>query len=77
MICYIGPTCPENFFPFPPEPDGRTCYSRSSGQSPAELQIIAQSCQAADNYLQRPALPNRPDLIELLKPLSRYIVLYP
>ena len=69
-----GPTCPEGFFLYPAEPDGRTCYAKTTGKPAANVSQILQSCLAADNYLQRPAVPSRPDLIDLIKPMPRFTI---
>ena len=69
----VGPTCPESFFLYPAEEDGRTCYSNTTGEPPANFDQILQNCKAPDNYLQRPGVPSRPDLIDLIKPAARYV----
>ena len=68
----LGPSCPENFFLYPAEQDGRTCYSNTTGKPTDTVSQILENCKAADNFLQRPAVPTRPELIDLIKPMPRY-----
>ena len=75
LLCAIGPSCPEDFLAYPAEPDGRTCYANTTNKPPANVSQILESCMAADNYLQRPGLPSRPDLLDLIKPEARYTVI--
>ena len=70
-VSTIGPSCPEDFVLYPAEPDGRTCYANTTDKPPANSSQILQSCLAGDNFLQRPAVPTRPDLIHLIKPEPR------
>ena len=69
---FVGPTCPENFIPYPSEPDGRTCYANTTNKPPANVSHILENCMAADNYLQRPGVPSRPEILDLIKPAARY-----
>ena len=72
MILHSEPTCPEGFFLYPSERDGRTCYANTTSKPPDKAKAILKSCKAENNFLQRPALPSRPDLIDMLKPSARY-----
>ena len=69
VICqWRRPTCPPGYSLYPLESDGRTCYSTTTGKPPGPAASLADRCRAADNSLQRPALPWNPDLINKLKP---------
>ena len=69
VICqWVRPTCPPGYFLYPLESDGRTCYSTTTGNSPAAADQLMTSCKASDNSLQRPALPWNPEIIKKLRP---------
>ena len=70
-LLLAGPTCPTGFTLYPWETDGRTCYRRSTGQPADKSAALLTSCQSADNHLVRPALPQTPALLALVKPDPR------
>ena len=77
MITPPGPTCPDGYELYPAESDGRSCYSLTSSLADTSEKAL-DSClawpaatgpgPAPDNYLRRPGLPSKRDIIDLLRP---------
>ena len=66
--CFLEPTCPENFFLFARESDGRTCYGSSEDldQSVGPARTVKAKCKVSSNHLIRPGLPSSLELLTLI-----------